>query len=59
MSTQGLLWPRCLWSWCRRVATEGRLCGLHAWYARVFLANDYWRTHEPPEPLAAWREVHR
>ena len=42
----------CLWQRCKQPASQGRLCALHGWYAREFLADPHWRDHEPPEPRA-------
>ena len=38
---------------CDLPLVEGvHYCAMHAHYFRVFLADPYWRDHEPPEPEA-------
>lgn len=35
---------------CKAPATDRGMCAMHSHYFRVFLADPYWRDHEPPEP---------
>ena len=41
--------PVCIVEDCKELGVDRGMCALHSWYLRIFLADDYWRTHEPPE----------